>query len=1233
MIDFNRININDFIKQSAQAPQQEEIENFKALCKNLISNTQANNEEFQKNEISKMLKESFNYHCNVKDRIDLCIYDEGVAKVLFEVKQKSNKTEFPKIDNPLSKAFAQSVLYFLIEYLENNNNEIKHIIICNPVAFFIFDASNFTIFSDDKNIKKLYKNTDSGTNTSREKFYIDLQNYLNSEDFNQSIEFTYFELNDENLNNNAILSQIYQLLSPQILLKKKSYIDSNTLNEAFYSELLHILGLKQIDKNNESLIILSDEKNALSDLIAQNLALDKQNDFEKIFSLITTWNNRILFLRLLESMLLSFKHIDSAFLDIDSIPDFKTLSILFFEVLAKEYEKRNIDRFQNIPYLNSSLFEKTELEQNGKEIKLLDSLPLRIMEGSILHKDSTYKQKCKDKKALPFLEYLFYFLHAYSFTTTPKDIIDNTKTNHDKLINSAVLGNVFERLNGYKEGSFYTKSFVTSYMCVESIHKIVLEKFNTHYKWQCKNIKDLYNKIQDEKEANKIIDSLSICDPSVGSGHFLVSALNQLIFIKYELGILLDEDGKKLKDIHLTLENDEILIRDEQNDIHTYEIPAHSNIENHRIQKALFQIKRRLIEECLFGVDINPNSCEITKLRLWIELLKHSFYKDIEKRHLETLPNIDINIKCGNSLISCFDLKDKFKTQNVKNQVKIYKELVKNYKDTNAVIKMSKKEILAKIDDIKNAFVLELKDPKIKKDLDKAIEQHIKSYGLFLLDNDSLLDGLSYSGNLFQEQISLNEEQERQATLSFANIKLLRKKLDDIKSGKAYENAFEWRFAFPEVLDENGDFSGFDLIIGNPPYIRHEEIKNLKPSLQKGFSIYNSMSDIYTYFFELGHNLLKDNGTLSFITSNKYARAGYGKNLREFLLQKTSLRFYIDLNGIKAFDKPSVDTSILIFQKTIPQENNAFSYLFLNAHLSEEDKKNIDKIKIENYQKSAISLSQNSLNKEAFSFSDEKTAALKAKIEKLGTPLKDWDISIYRGILTGYNEAFIIDSATREQILQSCDDTLESTTSRHCEPPNRHSEALAEESTESTPTPPSLRASETSAAIHKDTESRHSTPLNRHSTPPTRHSTPLNRHSEPPNRHSERSEESTQSTTPSLRGEAEAIQKGTQSTERQRTQALIKPILRGRDIKRYSYEWANLWVIGTFPALKLDIEQYPALKNYLASFGKRLEQSGEKNIDEFGNNARKKTTNKWFETSDNIAYIRTSPALRLYGTG
>ncbi|WP_424728999.1 DUF7149 domain-containing protein [Helicobacter pylori] len=892
MIEFAHIPLKDFIKKyNPQEPKKETIENFEKEINSLLENAKRQDgEEFQKNEINSFLKNTYDYHCNTYEKVDSAIYVDGKAWVLIEVKALNNRNEFPKNrENPLSKAFCQMVFYFLKEI--KNNNSLKHAIICNAHEFFLFDCKDFcTLFQNDKEIKQLHKNCTSkeGTDPSTKRFYSDLEEYL-KKDFEGELRYTYFNLSSDDPKE---LPLIYQVLSHEVLLKQKKTLDANTLNKDFYEELLYILGLEEQNEKGKILIKQSRTQNSLSDALKKEY---KNLDDEEVMALLIAWNNRILFLRLLESLLISFKHFEKPFLTIENFTNFNALNTLFFEVLAKKNNERSKEIKEDkilgkIPYLNSSLFDKTPLESNGHEIQLLNNEPLEIYPKSIFKKDKDFQ-----KKDLPLLEYLFTFLHAYDFTTTPKDIKDNKNTSESRLINPSVLGLVFEKLNGYKEGSFYTPSFITSYMCKESITPIVLDKFNQEYKIECKDLEELKNCLKNSykedkrKEYLQVLLALRICDPAVGSGHFLVSALNEMVFIAYELGLI-----ASLYRHSLRLENDEIIIHTPEDKIFNYTIPHSENDPHHHIQKELFELKKDIIENCLFGVDINPNSCEITKLRLWIELLKYSYYIFEEGKNtnnLETLPNIDINIKCANSLISRFSLHDDLKKiPNIKAKIQEYKDLVAQYKDPNPLFPLNKTDLTNKIQDLKTTFSLELKDPKTKAELEKAIEKHIKKYNFFALDDKSLLDGLNYFIPSLFGALKLSPKEEEEAFASYGRIRALRKKLDDALSGREYQNAFEWRFEFPEVLDDEGDFLGFDCIIGNPPYIRQEHIKDIKPLLEKQYQdFYNSTADIYTYFFALSYHLLKEKGVNAFITSNKYARAKYGAQLRELLLKKPPL--------------------------------------------------------------------------------------------------------------------------------------------------------------------------------------------------------------------------------------------------------------------------------------------------------------------------------------------------------
>ncbi|MFP6289424.1 class I SAM-dependent DNA methyltransferase [Helicobacter pylori] len=1077
MISFTRTPLKDFIKKhNPQEPKKEIIENFEKEINSLLENApRQDDEEFQKNEINKFLKNAYGYDCNTYEKVDSAIYVDGEVRVLIEVKALNNRNEFPKDrENPLSKAFCQMVFYFLKEI--ENNNSLKHAIICNAHEFFLFDCKDLlNLFQNHKRITKLHKDCTKkeGTDHSTKRFYSDLEEYL-KKDFKGELRYTHFNLSDDFKE----LPLIYQVLSQEVLLKQRKTLDANTLNKDFYEELLYILGLEEQNDKGKILIKPSRTQNSLSDALKKKY---ENLDDEEVMALLIAWNNRILFLRLLESLLISFEHFKNPFLTTENFKDFDALNTLFFEVLAKKNNERlkeiKEDRILGkIPYLNSSLFDKTPLELKGHEIKWLDNKSLEIYPKSVLKKDEKYK----NKKDLPLLEYLFAFLHAYKFTTTPKDIKDNTDTSESRLINPSVLGLVFEKLNGYKEGSFYTPSFITSYMCKESITPIVRDKFNATYQWDCENLKALREKIdrnfsnEKAKEYLNTLLTLRVCDPAVGSGHFLVSALNEMVLIAFKLGLI-----ASLYRHELRLENDEIIIHHTQTgEIFNYEKPDRENDPHHQIQKELFELKKDIIENCLFGVDINPNSCEITKLRLWIELLKYSYYIFEEGKNtnaLETLPNIDINIKCANSLISRFNLNDDLKKiPNIKQKIQEYKDLVAQYKDPNPLYPLNKQDLINKIQDLKNTFSLTLKDPKTKAELEKAIEKHIKKYNFFALDDKSLLDGLNYFIPSLFGTLKLSPKEEEEAFASYGRIRALRKKLDDALSGREYQNAFEWRFEFPEVLDDEGDFLGFDCIIGNPPYIRQEHIKDLKPLLEKQYQdFYNSTADIYTYFFALAYHLLKEKGFSAFITSNKYARAKYGAKLREWLLKKTTLVSYMELNALKVFESAAVDTSIMNFIKQTPPKENSFNYY-------EPTPNDKDDLKSTPH----LSMKQNALSTESFIFANATLLDLRDKIESVGTPLKDWDIQINYGIKTGANEAFIIPTEKRDAILNAC----------------------------------------------KTQE------------------------------------------------------------ERKRTEKLIKPILRGKDIKRYSYEWAHLWVINTHngytSALKskippIDIKKYPATKVHL----------------------------------------------------
>ncbi len=1085
--------LNEFIKA---------LKDYKTSLENNLKN---NEDSLVANALSKFF-ENLHFECEIKSihkgnsGMDLALKKDKQIQVIVEAKLPHSK-EFFSQSKPNCKALHECILYYLRER-KALNSSLKHIIITDFYRFYIFKADLFEeLFNKNKYFKEAFENFESKNSLFKgntDEFYKECEKLLSSEKYLDSI--TRKDLFDEPslkgvfIDIKPILEQekpsfsklkpLFKIFHKDFLLSEFNPNDANSLNNAFYKELLYILGLCESKQNSKLIIAKSEEsKEEQGTFYAAINSKLKEENFETILKLLILWLNRILFLKLIESNLVRFNDDKNLkFLNFKKIPDFDKLSELFFEVLAKEKSTRKKSEFAYLPYLNSSLFEKQSIENTLEISSLSNDLKLFYYKNTVLKDD-----KCKAKKGqVGLLEYLFEFLDSFDFGS---DDEQSEILTQKELISSSVLGNVFEKLNGYKEGSFYTPSFITSYMCKESITKVVIDKFNAQFDLDAKDISELRKSLrkEDKKAQKELLNSIKICDPAVGSGHFLVSALNVMLSIYDELN-LFDEE------FYLEVQNDEILITGRKGEFIEYKRPSTPKDKTHLIQQELFHTKKDIIENNLFGVDINPNSCEITKLRLWIELLKHSFYQsfDDETYHdLKTLPNIDINIKCGNSLVSYFETgKSLNHYPNIKERINKYKRTVKDYKEG---FYTDKSHISQEIKNLKISFKNFCFADKFKKEMkgfnDKC-EKYSKKYGNFLAVDDENLK-FFVSANL-----TLFDFDEKEATKEFANLK---KEYDNIFNLES-NHPFEWRFEFPEILDDDGNFKGFDLIIGNPPYIRQEELKELKPHLAKNYKVYKGTSDIYTYFYELGFNVLKD-GVLSYITSNKYTRAGYGEALREFLLKNVKVLEYTDLNGIKVFDSATVDTSILCFEKS-KSKDNKFKYLALSNEILKTCAYDIG------LYKDFAEFSQNSLSKESFTFSDENTSALKAKIERIGTPLKEWQgLNIYRGILTGYNEAFIITTEKRNEILANCKD----------------------------------------------------------------------------------------------------------EAEKERTAKLIRKMLRGRDIKRYSYEWAGLWVIGTFPSLKLDIEQYPALKQYLSQFLPRIEQSGEKGC-------RKKTSNKWFETQDNIAY-------------
>ncbi|UTX50268.1 Eco57I restriction-modification methylase domain-containing protein [Chryseobacterium sp. MA9] len=1078
-------------------PLRADIDDFSVKlqeCINAINLVDSRNEseEHLKSPISKFLSSTFysENEINTKERIDLAIYlgkdatsDVGV---LIEAKKPSNRAEFPTEKQLNKKAFQEMLLYYLRERVDYKNNNIKHLIITNGFEWFFFNASDFyNLFYKNSELIKEYKAFRDGLKDTikNELFYNEIaKKYI--EQVEDTLPFVYLDFRNKEVSKfkDKELVNIYKLFSDVHLLGKSFGNDSNQLNKAFYNELLHIIGLEEVKESGKKIIQRKKNKEAdygpllentiftLEDkdylIKVKNIPNTEEKSFTVGLELCLTWVNRILFLKLLESQLRSYNN-DSPeykFLNSEFIPGFDALNEMFFSALAKPIQERHqryAEKFKYIPYLNSSLFEKSELEDLTFDITALMDEEMEVFSSTVLKNASGKKQTGK----LNTLEYLFKFLDAYDFSADASVEI-NDKQQNKTLINASVLGLIFEKINGYKDGSFYTPGTITMFMCRETLRKSVVQKFKEEIIQTVETFEDVIDycntffKKEDRKKFNEVVNSIRICDPAVGSGHFLVSALNEMIVIKSELGILGDDDGKKLP-CTIEIDNDEIYVSDAEGELFSYN---RKDPQSLKIQKAIFHEKETLIENCLFGVDINPNSVNICRLRLWIELLKNAYYTD--EGELQTLPNIDINIKCGNSLISKFTLNDSlksaFKSKEIAFSVEDYKQAVKDYKTTNS--KTKKREIEDIISTIKNNLKSSL-DNKEKEKVSKALGEY---------QNEE-----QRQNNLIAFGETIKKAEKDKLKKLKLKAEQAKKQKEEILNNVIYRNAFEWRFEFPEVLDNDGNFTGFDVIIGNPPYIQLQKMGVASDALQTlGYETFARTGDIYSLFYELGYNVLKEKGLLTFITSNKWMRAAYGESLRKFFADKTNPEILIDFGGTQIFDTATVDTNILMFSRDKNRQQT------LACIVKEKELKNLS----DYFRQFAVLTDFSSSESWVVLSSIEKE--IKRKIETIGTPLKDWDINIYRGVLTGYNEAYIIDGREKARLIK----------------------------------------------------------------------------------------------------------------EDPKSAEIIRPILRGRDVKRFGYDFADLWLINTHNGIKekninpIDIENYPAIKKHLDQFYSQLTKRSDKGV-------------------------------------
>ena len=783
---------------------------------------------------------------------------------------------------------------------------------------------------------------------------------------------------------------------------------------------------------------------------------------------------------------LNKKVTERAFAKVQGSRDIKTL--YRYADMFTITEEEVIALFASIPFLNGGLFECLDKDKGNDGVRYhLDGFS-RNDRKSDHNGHYTHRAFIPNAVFFDSEKGLFPLLNCYHFT-----IEENTPNEVQVALDPELLGNVFENLLGAfnpetkesarkQSGSFYTPKEVVNYMVDESLKTYLHNQLPT---FSSESLNMLFEEtelpiewLSQPANCQRVVETLEkvkILDPACGSGAFPMGILNRMVYLLEKLDFL--------------------------------------------ERRSLYELKLHLIQNCIYGVDIQTIASQISKLRFFISLIveQEETNTDAEQNYgVHTLPNLETKFVTANTLIS-LEKEDNIELFNDERLVTLKEKLFKvRTEHFYAQSAFKKKELRKEDAEICENIKQYLLDIAIKPN-----EQHIafwkKSIERLETEREKYVaerwEEVPMQVDMFAEakpiKVDVNLAKRKEVDSKIKELQTLidkeyhkkesdtlKKELETLASWNPYDQNASAPFFDPEWMFGISD--GFDIVIGNPPYVQLQKSggKLAKLYEEQKFNTFARTGDIYSLCYEKAHQLLKQGGICNFITSNKWMRAGYGEATRKFFIENTNPLILIDFAGVKVFETATVDVNILLYVK----EKNTFNTL---ACIVKD--KELKELSL--YVKQHAQYTQFK-NVNSWVILSDIEQRIKAKIEAIGTPLKDWNINIYRGILTGYNEAFIIDKAKKEEILANC-----------------------------------------------------------------------------------KTEE-----------------------ELQRTAEIIRPILRGRDIKRYGYEFADLYIITTFPSLKIDIESYPAVKQHLLSFGyDRLKQTGDKG-------ARKKTNNKWFETQDSISY-------------
>ncbi len=532
----------------------------------------------------------------------------------------------------------------------------------------------------------------------------------------------------------------------------------------------------------------------------------------------------------------------------------------------------------------------------GWDKSLLDEWKdIPYLNGGLFERDE--EDEPESRFPADYFKRLFQFFSEYNFT-----IDENDPNDAEVGVDPEMLGKIFENLleDNKDKGAFYTPKEIVRYMCKESLiayletnTSIAKEKIRQFVLSPEEGVVD----IPENKKPKLLaaLEEVKICDPAIGSGAFPMGLLNELLHCREALS-------------------------------------------GERYDRA--EIKKSIIQNNIYGVDIEKGAVDIARLRFWLSIV-------VDEETPSPLPNLDYKIMQGNSLIESFMGVDLSKLTYEKGH------------------KKDKGEITL-FDDEKNR-------------LQKRVFQLLKAY-YSCSDHDRKVK--------LQQEISdtINKQLEAQAYDPVI--------LEQLKKINLAENNkfFLWHTWFSDVFNRNDDKNGFDIVIGNPPYI---QLQNNGGELAKlyedcRFQTFAKTGDIYCLFYEKGWQLLCQQGHLCFITSNKWMRAGYGEKMRGFFAKHTNPKYLIDFAGVKIFDNATVDTNILIFGKG---KNEYQTRCAVTDKLNKDSLKNLSDFVQQQHTICNFS------NEGSWVILSPIEQSIKQKIESVGTPLKDWDIKIYRGVL------------------------------------------------------------------------------------------------------------------------------------------------------------------------------------------------------------------------------------------